>query len=149
MATTYERIRADIVAALKAHDSATATALRTLDAAIQRAAMDANKAIDDSLAVAALRKAIKNLDDARAEFVRGARADLIAANEAEARTLRKYLPAALDPSKLEALIAQAIQETGAQSKKEMGKVIGALKKLPEAALIDFAAASKLVQSKLP
>ena len=39
--------------------------------------------------------------------------------------------------------------TGATSKKEMGKVIGALKKLPEAALIDFGVVSKLVQAKLP
>jgi uncharacterized protein len=149
MPTTYERIRADIVASLKARESAAATSLRTLDAAIQRAAMDANKAIDESLVLATVRRALKNLNDARAEFVRGARADLVAANEAEARILEKYLPAALEADKLEALIAQAIKETGAQTKKEMGKVIGALKKLPEAALIDFAAVSKLVQSKLP
>jgi hypothetical protein len=46
-------------------------------------------------------------------------------------------------------VAGAIKESGALSRKEMGKVIGALKKMPEAALIDFAAASKLIQSKLP
>jgi len=63
--------------------------------------------------------------------------------------LEKYLPAGLDAAKLEALIAAAIQETGAQSKKEMGKVIGALKKHPDAALIDFGVVSKLVQAKLP
>ena len=43
----------------------------------------------------------------------------------------------------------AIRESGATSKKEMGKVIGVLKKHPDAGLIDFAAASKLVQTKLP
>ena len=47
------------------------------------------------------------------------------------------------------LVAEAIKESGALSRKEMGKVIGALKKRPEAALIDFSAASKLIQSKLP
>jgi uncharacterized protein len=47
------------------------------------------------------------------------------------------------------LIAEAIRETGAHSKKEMGKVIAALKKHPQAGLIDFGAASKLVQAKLP
>jgi hypothetical protein len=55
----------------------------------------------------------------------------------------------LDAAKLEALIDAAIKETGAQSKKEMGKVIGALKKGPDAALIDFGVVSKLVQAKLP
>ena len=149
MATIYETLRADIVTAMKARDATTTTALRTADAAIKRAAMDANKEIDDGLAIATLRKAVKNLADANAEFEKGGRADLIAANNAEIKVLEKYLPQQLDAAKVEALIAEAIQETGAQSKKDMGKVIGALKKRPEAALIDFGSVSKLVQAKLP
>ena len=111
--------------------------------------MDLNKEIDDPLALATLRKAVKNLADAKVEFEKGGRADLVAANEAEMRTLEKYLPKGLEGAALEALINAAIQETGAVSKKEMGKVIGALKKLPEAALIDFGVVSRLVQAKLP
>jgi len=149
MATTYEKLRADIITAMKARDSVTATSLRTADAAIQRAAMDQNKPIDEALAIATLRKAVKNLTDANVEFTRGGRADLVATNETEIKVLEKYLPQGIDGAKLEALIAAAIQETGAQSKKDMGKVIGALKKLPEAGLIDFGVVSKLVQAKLP
>ena len=149
MPTIYETLRADIIVAMKARDSATTLALRTADAAIKRAAMDTNKEIDDALSLATLRKAVKNLADAKVEFAQGGRADLVAANEAEIRILEKYLPAGLDAARLEALIAEAIRETGAQSKKEMGKVIAALKKRPEAGLIDFGAASKLVQAKLP
>ena len=149
MATIYETLRADIIVAMKARDSITTTALRTADAAIKRAAMDTNKEIDDALAITTVRKAVKNLADAIIEFEKGGRADLVAANQAEIRILEKYLPKGLDAAKLEALIAAAIQETGAQSKKEMGKVIGALKKHPDAALIDFGVVSKLVQAKLP
>lgn len=149
MATTYETLRADIIVAMKARDSATTTALRTADAAVKRAAMDLNKEIDEALTIATIRKAVKNLADARIEFEKGGRADLVAANDAEIRILEKYLPKGLDAAKLDALIAAAIQETGALSKKEMGKVIGALKKHPDAALIDFGAVSKLVQAKLP
>jgi hypothetical protein len=149
MATIYEKLRADIVTAMKARDSGTATILRTTDAAIQRAAMDLNKPIDDTLVIAALRKAIKNLNDAKAEFAKGGRADLVAANEVEILLLEKYLPQGLDAARLEALITEAIQATGAQSKKEMGKVIGALKQRPEAPLIDFGMVSKIIQSKLP
>ncbi len=149
MATVYETLRADIVAAMKARDSALALALRTMDAAIQRAAMDASKPIDDPLTVATIRKAVKNLTDARAEFERGGRADLATANTTEIGFLGKYLPAGLDAAKLGALIAEAIATTGAASKKEMGKVIGALKQHPDAPLIDFGAASKMIQSKLP
>ena len=149
MSPIYDSLRADIVTAMKARDAATTTALRTADAAVKRAAMDGNKDIDDALVVATLRKAVKNLSDARVEFEKGGRSDLVAANDAEIRVLEKYLPTGIDGARLEALIAAAIAETGAQSKKEMGKVIGALKKHPDAGLIDFGAASRLVQAKLP
>ncbi len=149
MASTYETLRADIIVAMKARDSATATTLRTMDAAIQRSAMDQSKPIDDALVTTTLRKAVKNLTDAKAEFAKGGRQDLVAANDVEIKVLEKYLPQGLDAAKVDALIAAAIAETGATSKKDMGKVIGALKKLPEAGLIDFSAVSKVVQAKLP
>ena len=145
----YERLRADILTAVKARDSATAVILRTADAAVQRAAMDVNKPIDDAMVTASLRKAVKNLQDAKTEFQRGGRPDLVAANEAEIAVLEKYLPQQMDAAQLEALITQTIAETGATSKKDMGKVIGALKKNPAADAIDFGAASKLVQARLP
>ncbi|MCX6945281.1 MAG: GatB/YqeY domain-containing protein [Opitutales bacterium] len=149
MPTLYETLRADIVVAMKARDASTTLALRTADAAIKRAEMDTGKPLDDALVLVTLKKAVKNLTDAKAEFARGGRADLVTANEAEIRILEKYLPKGLDPAKLEALVTEVIKETGALSKKEMGKVIAALKQRPEAGLIDFGAASKLVQSKLP
>jgi len=148
MATTYETLRADIIIAMKARDSATATILRTADAAIQRSSMDLNEEIEEALVISSLRKSVKNLKDANTEFAKGGRDDLIAANDAEIAILSKYLPQLIDGAKLEALVAQALTDTGAQTRKEMGKVIGALKKLPEADLIDFGSASKLIQSKL-
>jgi len=149
MPTTYETLRADIVTAMKTRDTATATALRTMDAAIQRASLDASKPIDEPLVLTTLRKAVKNLTDARAEFEKGGRADLVAANTAEIAILQKYLPAGLDAAKVDALVAEVIAATGATSKKEMGKVIAALKQRPEAPLLDFGAVSKLIQAKLP
>ena len=148
MPSTYETLRADIITAMKARDTATATALRTMDAAIQRAAMDTSKPIDEPLVLATFRKAVKNLTDARTEFEKGGRADLVAANTAEIAILAKYLPAGLDAAKLEALVVEVVAATGATTKKDMGKVIGALKQRPEAGLIDFGAVSKVVQSKL-
>lgn len=149
MPSIYETLRADIVTAMKARDSATTMSLRTADAAIKRAEMDTGKPIDDALVITTLKKAVKNLTDAKAEFEKGGRTDLVTANETEIRVLEKYLPKGLDPAKLEAVVTEVIAQTGAQSKKEMGKVIAALKQRPEAGLIDFGAASKLVQAKLP
>ena len=91
----------------------------------------------------------RDLGDATREFAQGGRADLVAANEAEIRILEKYLPQAPDEATIDGWIAAAIAETGAQSKKDMGKVIAALKKRPEAGSIDFGSASKRVQAKLP
>ncbi len=149
MPSLYETLRADIITAMKARDTATATMLRTADAAIQRASMDTGKPIDEALALTSMKKSVKNLIDARTEFEKAGRADLVAANTAEITVLEKYLPKGLDPAKLEALIVATIAATGATSKKEMGKVIAALKQLPEAGLIDFGAASKIIQVKLP
>lgn len=149
MPSLYETLRADIITAMKARDTATTTALRTADAGIKRAAMDTNKEIDDALVLATVRKAVKNLTDANAEFAKANRTDLITANETEIKILNKYLPAGLDAAKLDALVNEVIAATGAQSKKEMGKVIAALKQRPEAAVIDFGAVSKIVQAKLP
>jgi uncharacterized protein len=149
MPSIYETLRANIIVAVKARDTATATILRTADAAIQRSAMDQNKPIDDALALTSLRKSVKNLTDANVEFEKGGRSDLVAANLIEIGILEKYLPAGLDAAKLEALIVEVIAATGAASKKEMGKVIAALKQRPEAAIIDFGAASKIIQAKLP
>ena len=149
MATIYDKLRSDIVAAMKTGDKGSVLSLRTMDAAIQRASMDQSKPIDDNLVVATLRKSIRNLTDAKAEFEKGGRTDLVAANDTEIKLLGKYLPAGIDPARLEAMITEAIKATGAQSRKEMGKVIGALKQLPEAPLMDFGAVSKLVQAKLP
>lgn len=146
--SVYQTLRSDIVAAMKARDSAKATALRTADAAIQRAAMDTNVEIDDELTVTTLRKAVKNMTDANEEFKKGNRDDLVAANLAEIDILEVYLPAQITGAKLEAIVDAAIAATGATTKREMGKVMGELKQHPDAALIDFGAASKLLQGKL-
>jgi uncharacterized protein len=149
MPTIYEQLRADIITAVKARDSATATALRSADAAIQRASMDLSKPIDDALVISTMRKGVKNLADARLEFEKGGRSDLVAANDVEIKLLEKYLPKGIDAAKLDAMISDAIKESGAQSRKDMGKVMGILKQRPEAPLIDFSAVSKLIQAKLP
>lgn len=148
MSAIYAQLRADIITAMKARDSVATTALRTADAAIKRAALDANVEIDDALVIATMRKGVKNLTDANTEFAKAGRDDLIAANKAEIVLLEKYLPQGLSAEKLEAAVNDAIATTGAATKREMGKVMAALKQHPQADVIDFGAASKLIQGKL-
>lgn len=148
MSSLYQQLRADIITAMKARDSEKATGLRSADAAIQRVSMDSNVEIDDALVVSTLRKTVKNLKDANVEFAKANRNDLVEKNEQELVWLEAYLPAQIDGEKLEVLVAEAIASAGATTKREMGKVMGQLKQHPDAGLIDFGAASKLIQSKL-
>jgi uncharacterized protein YqeY len=149
MSTLYARLRSDIIAAMKAQDRARATVLRTNDAGIQRAALDGNVPIDDALVVSTLRKAVKTLTAANADFAKGGRADLITANEAEIAILTDYLPRSLDGAELDSLLAEAIQATGATGKRDLGKVMGWLKQHARAGEIDLGAAGKALLAKLP
>jgi len=148
MSALYEKLRSDIITAMKARDSEKATGLRTADAAIQRASMDTNVDIDDALVVSTLRKAVKNLADANEDFRKAGRDDLVAANAKEIGWLEDYLPAQITGDKLATIVDDALSATGAKTKREMGKVMGQLKQHPDAGLIDFGAASKLIQTRL-
>jgi uncharacterized protein len=148
MSSLYQQLRADIITAMKARDSEKATGLRSADAAIQRVSMDSNVEIDDALVVSTLRKTVKNLTDANLEFAKAGRQDLIDKNEQEIGWLEGYLPAQITGDKLAALVDAAVVSTGATTKREMGKVMGQLKQHPDASLIDFGAASKMIQAKL-
>ena len=148
MASLYEKLRADIILAVKARDSGQALILRSADAAIQRTSLDQNVPIDDELVIATLRKSVKNLAAANLDFKKGNREDLISANLHEIEVLETYLPQLITGDRLQAIIDGVLAETGATSRKEMGRVIGAIKKHPDAALIDFAEVSKALQGRL-
>lgn len=148
MSTLYSSLRADIITAVKARDSVTSTALRTADAAVQRTSMDTGVEIDDALVLATMRKAVKNMTDANKEFDKAGRTDLVDTNKVEIAILEKYLPAQITGDQLAVLVEEAIATSGAESKRDMGRVMGILKSRSDADLIDFGAVSKLVQSKL-
>lgn len=133
---------------MKARDTQATTVLRTADAAIKKVAIDDNREIDDALVIQIMRKSVKNLEAANEQFAQGGRNDLIETNNQEIALLKKYLPQMIEGEQLVAIVDEAIQSSGAESKKDMGKVMGALKKRPDASLIQFGEVSKLLQSKL-
>lgn len=148
MSELYKKLRADIITAVKARASDHALALRTLDGGIQRVAIDSNAEIDDALVISIIRKAVKDLQGAKEQFAKGGREDLVAKNDAEIAWLEIYLPPRMDEAQVKALVESAISESGATSAKDMGKVMGILKRQPDAALIDFGLVSKLVRAHL-
>ena len=113
-----ESLRTDINTALKAGDRERAGALRLVLSELQKAAKEGG---DDELAV--LRRERKRRLDAAEQFRNAGRSELAAQEESEAGLIQGYLPAELDDAELEAMVNDAIAETGASDPKDLGQVM--------------------------
>ncbi len=116
-----EQLRTDMTSAMKAGEKDRVGALRLVLSELQKAAKEGG---DDELAV--LRRERKRRLDAAGQFRDGGRPELADQEEAEARLIAGYLPAELDDSQLDAMIAAAIAETGASGPRDMGQVMKAV-----------------------
>jgi uncharacterized protein len=122
-----ERLKQDVVAAMKAKDKDRLGVLRMLQAALKQVEVDERKELQDEDVLRILQSYAKKVRDALDGAHKGNRADLIAANEAELVIVQSYLPAAMTDDELNALVAEVVRETGAAGMKDMGKVMAALK----------------------
>jgi hypothetical protein len=113
-----EQIQRDVTAALKAGDRDRVGALRLVLSELQKAAKDGG---DDEQAV--LRRERKRRRESETAFREAGRAELAEAEAYEAGLIEAYLPAELDDAALDALVARAVQETGAEGPRDMGKAI--------------------------
>ena len=127
MTTLKDRITADIKEAMRAKEAVRLETIRLLRAAIQRREVDERVELDEDEVLAVVQKMIKQGRDSIEKFEKGGRDDLVQKEAATLEILETYLPEQLDESKLAALIDQALTETGAQSIRDMGKVMGWLK----------------------
>ena len=125
--TLKERIAEDMKAAMRARDSARLDTIRMLRAAIQRKEVDEGVTLDDDGVLGVIEKQIKQGRDSIEQFQAGNRGDLADREQASIDLLSQYLPEQLGDDELDALIRQAIADTGAESMKDMGKVMGQLK----------------------
>lgn len=141
------RIQADIKEAMKSGDKARLGTLRLISAAIQTAEIDAKGTIDDASVVQVMTKMVKQRRDSIDQYTKGGRPELAAAEEAEIKVIEAYLPKQMDDAAVAKAVASAIQETGAKEQKDMGKVMGVLKK-SYAGQMDFQKASAAVKAAL-
>ena len=116
-----EQVRADITSAMKAGEKARVGALRLVLSELQKAHKEGS---DDELAV--LRRERKRRLDAASQFRDGGRPELADQEESEAELISGYLPAELDDAELGRLVAAAIEQTGADSPRDMGRVMKAV-----------------------
>ena len=99
-------------------------ALRTLLAVVKDQTVNAGVEPTDEIFVTVVNKAIKQRQDAIDQFKAAGRDDLVALEQAQIDLYRAYQPKQLTREEIEALVKQAIAESGATTKKEMGKVMG-------------------------
>jgi uncharacterized protein YqeY len=121
--------------------------IRLLQAAIKQREVDERITLDDAQITSVLEKMIKQRKESIVAFEKGARADLVAKENAEIVILQPYLPAQLGEAELDALIAEAIAATGAASIKDMGKVMGVVK-AKAAGKADMGAVGARIKAKL-
>ncbi len=142
-----ERIQADTTAAAKAQDRERLAALRLVLDSLNKEAKEARGTLDEQREIAVLKRERKRRAEAAEAYRKGGRAELAAAEEAEAGLIEQYLPAEIGDEDLEALVADALSETGAVSQKEMGKVMAAVMS-KAGGRADGRRVSELVRSKL-
>ena len=109
--------------AMKSGDEVRKRTVRMALAAVKQAEVDKRIELDDAAVMALLQKEVKNRREALEEAKKANRADLIEANEAEINILQSFLPKAMPAEELRALVQAAIEETGAASPADMGKVM--------------------------
>jgi uncharacterized protein len=113
-----EQVKADLATAMKAGERERVGALRLVLSELQKAAKEG-----DGDEVAVLRRERKRRLDAAEQYRDGGRADLADQEEGEARLIEGYLPAELPDDELARLVADAVEESGAGSPQDMGRVM--------------------------
>src|SRR5436853_4799764 len=124
-----KRIDEDLIAAMRAKDSGRLGVLRMLKAALKNAAIDkagAEGELEDSEAIAVVRKQVKQRQDSIESFEKGGRSELAEKERAEIAVLNQYLPQAMSVAELQKIVADTIREVGASSRAQMGAVMKAL-----------------------
>ena len=145
--TLKAQLTDDMKAAMKSGDKERLGVIRLINAAIKQKEVDERVEMTNELVLAVLEKMLKQRKDSITQYEAAGRDDLAAVEKMESGIIQTYLPQPLSQAEIEALVAQAIADTGAEGPQAMGKVIAALKPLL-AGRADMGAVSALVKAAL-
>ncbi|GAC42967.1 GatB/YqeY domain-containing protein [Paenibacillus popilliae] len=121
-----QRLNEDMKQAMKSQDKFKLSTIRMVRSAIKNVEIDAKRTLNDDEVLEILDREIKQRKDALQQFESAGRDDLAGSVRDEIEILTQYLPAQLSEEEIKEIVQQAIQETGASSKADMGKLMGAL-----------------------
>ncbi len=145
--TLKAQISEDMKTAMKAGDKERLKVVRLILAAIQQIEIDRRTELDDVAVLGVLDKMVKQRRDSVSQFKEGNRQDLADIELAEIDVLDTYLPEQLSEAELNDIIEQAIKDSGAESMRDMGKVMGQVK-AEAAGRADMGAVSTKVKERL-
>ncbi|TDJ38375.1 MAG: GatB/YqeY domain-containing protein [Gammaproteobacteria bacterium] len=125
--TLKGQIHDDMKTAMKAGDKDRLKVVRLMLAAIQQIEVDQRTELNDTAVLGVLNKMVKQRRDSISQFRNGGRDDLADIELGEIGIIENYLPEQMSDDELDTMIGKAISETGAESIRDMGKVMGAVK----------------------
>ncbi len=147
MPTIKETNQENMKSAMKSGDKETVQFSRNLHAAIRKIEVDERIDVNDERAVKIIGSMLKQREESILQFRNGGREDLVAAEEAEAKYLRQFMPAQMSVEEIKALVAAAVEESQAKDAKDLGKVMKILQ--PKVAgKADGKLVNQLVREKL-
>ena len=141
-----DRIQDDMKAAMRTKDKQRLGTIRLILAAVKQREVDERIELNDVQIFAVLEKMVKQRRESLAQYQSAGREDLAAQESFEIETIQAYLPAPLSEADLDALIANAIAATGAQSVRDMSKVMSLIKDQAQGR-VDMAVVSAQVKAR--
>jgi len=146
--TLQDTIQSHMAEAMRSKDSLRLSVLRMMKTAVKNKEVEKMKTLDESEVLAVLNSLVKQRRDSVEQFRSGGREELAQKEEAEIKVLEEYLPAAASEADIRNAIDAAVQQTGASSMKDMGKVMKAALALLAGKSADGTRVSQLVKEKL-
>ena len=140
-------IKSDLKQAMLGKNDLVRDTIRMFLAEVQRFEIDNKEEVDDAKALQIINKMIKQRNDSISQFKSGGRDDLADKEQEEVNILSKYKPEQLSEEEVTAKVKDAIQDSGASSMQDIGKVMGILKS-SLAGSADMGMVSKIVKDEL-
>jgi len=122
-----DRIKEDMKTSMKGGNKARLGVIRLILAAIKQVEVDERIQLDNDRVIRVLDKMLKQRRESIRQFADASRHDLVAIEEAEVLVIQDFLPQSLGEEEIDAMVSDAVVESGAESVKDMGKVMGLLK----------------------
>jgi uncharacterized protein YqeY len=142
-----QRLQEDMKAAMKGGEKRRLGVIRLINAAIKQREVDERIELDDTQVLAVLDKMLKQRRDSLSQYEAAGRQDLADQESYEIEVCQGYMPAAMSEAEIAAVIADALETTGAASMKDMGRVMGLVRPKVQGRA-DMAQVSALIKQRL-